>query len=232
MKKLVVTAALLSCFASFGMESDLPVPNEFDNYVRGWAKGLADPLSEIEGRDYDDFSTLPFEERLRKEIGNDPLALEAYNLFLAHDFVELWKYWKENNKRMLPDNAQRFLDLSALAARIININEHDRMYVKEIVDTVGRKSYVEYYMPRFPQFCCEMFFCVAIDTDQKDCAKNQYELLSRLCGNISADIANHQKWELSDEKVMILFGCGEDVGEIDCKLDFDIMWIDDKDSTK
>jgi hypothetical protein len=142
--------------------------------------------------------------------------------------VELWKYLKKNKKHMLPDNAARFLDLSALAARIINVNESDRIYVKEIVDAVGRRNYVPYYLPKFPQFCCEMFFCLAADTD------DHHGLPSRLCQNVSSDIANHQKWELSDEmlKLVIFFGSGEDIGEMDCKLDFSIMWIDDKDSTK
>jgi hypothetical protein len=234
MKKLVMAAAVFSGLSLFGMEGGSPVSNEFDTYVRGWATEVTSPLSEREERDYDDFSTQPFKERLLKEIGDDQAALKAFELFHAHDFVELWKHWKENKGHMLPDNAARFLDLSALAAPIININESDRIYVKEIVDTVGSKSYVDYYMPKFPQFCCEMFFCIAWDTDQNDCCKNQNELLSRLCKKVSANIANHQEWVLSKEmlKLMILFGCGEDIGEMHCKFDFYIKWIDGKDSTK
>jgi hypothetical protein len=227
MKKLVIAAAVLSSFSSFGMESSSSIPDELGTYVNGWAKEFAGPFSEAEGRDWSNFSTKPFTERLQREIGDDPLALHAFKLFHAHDFVELWKYWKENKVHMLRDNVARFLDLSALAARIININESDRIYVKEIVDIVGRKNYIPYYLPRFPQFCCEMFFCLAADTD------DHHDLLSRLCQNVSSDIANHQTWELNDAmlKLMIFFGSGEDIGEMDCNLDFRIMWIDDKDST-
>jgi hypothetical protein len=228
MKKLVMAAAVFSGLSLFGMESDSPVPNKFDTYVRRSATEVA------AGRNYDDFSTQPFKERLLEEVGDDQTALKAFELFYTRYFVKVWKYWKKNNGHMRSDNAERFLDLLALAAPIMNLNESDRMYVKEIVDTVGSNSYVDYYKPRFPQFCCEMYFCIAWDTKNKGGTINPDILLSRICENVSADIANYQTWPLNEEmlKLMIIFGCGEDIGVMDCRFDFYIKWIDGKDSTE
>ncbi|MDR3180056.1 MAG: hypothetical protein LBT70_04115, partial [Holosporaceae bacterium] len=130
MKKLAIaTAAILYCFASFGMENNLPVQDEFDTYVRGWAKELAAPLSEREDRDLNEFSTVPFKKKLLDEIGNDSLAQEEFKLFHTHDFVGLWKHWGESRDRMLPNNAEKFRDLLILSAPIINAEKSKEPYV-------------------------------------------------------------------------------------------------------
>jgi hypothetical protein len=60
-----------------------------------------------------------------------------------------------------------------------------------------------------------MFSCTAVDT-------NPHELLSCLLRDVSYDIANHQKWKSNENmlKLMIIFGSGEDIGELGYKHDF------------
>jgi hypothetical protein len=230
-KKLVITAtAVLFGFASFGMEKTSR--EKLDDYVCEWSANFTAPFEKRCKMNYDDFITEPFKAKLREEIGDDSSAQEGFNLFHAHDFVGLWKHWKENNSKMLPENAARFLDLSALATPIINTDENNRLLAGEIVDIVGKEKYNSSYtyIPRFPQFSYEMFFCIMRDT--KRSTSNPEELLSHLCEYICSDIVNNSTWSLIKEEQTLLkiAGCREDIGEMDCIFNFSRMWLEDKDS--
>jgi hypothetical protein len=233
MKKLVVTAtAVLFGSSLFAMEKNSR--EKLDDYVREWSANFTAPFEKRCKMNYDDFITEPFKAGLLEEIGDDSSAEEAFNLFHAHDFVGLWKHWKENNSNMLPENAARFLDLSALATPIINTDENNRLFVGEIVDLVGKEKYNSSYtyVPQFPRFSYEMFFCVMVDSDCG--AKFLNELLSHLCEYICGDISDNSMWSLIEEERNLLEIVGiredDDVGGMDCMSNFGKIWLETKDS--
>jgi hypothetical protein len=93
MKKFAVTAAVPSCFVSFGMGKT--TFDKFNDYVCEWSEELTALVSADRiKRKHSEFSTDLFKEKLREEIGNDTLAQEAFKLFHGRDFVGLWKHWK------------------------------------------------------------------------------------------------------------------------------------------
>jgi hypothetical protein len=224
MKKLVIATAVavLSGFASYAMEKTSL--EKLNDYICEWSEELIAPISaERIERECEEFSTDPFKEKLQKEIGDDPLAQDAFKLFHAYDFVGLWKYWEQNNNHMLPNNAARFRDLLALAAPIINDNESDRPIVKKIITLVGKEKCIPYYIPQFPQFGYEMFFCIMKDTEWG--TKNPKESLSRLCEHICYDIADNSIWPLVKEEriLLMIVGSREDNGELMCRGRFKTM---------
>ncbi|MDR1236082.1 MAG: hypothetical protein LBJ96_03670 [Holosporaceae bacterium] len=232
MKKLVITAtAVLFGSSLFAMKTSR---EKLDDYVCEWSEEFTAPISaERTDRDWDEFSTEPFKAGLLEEIGDDSFAREAYDLFHAHDFVGLWKHCKQNNSNMLPENAAKFLELSALAAPIINIEESDRPLAGEIVNFVGKEKYNSSYtyIPQFPRFSYEMFFCVMVDIDCG--AKPHNELLSHLFEYICGDISDNSVWSLVEKERALLRVVGvredDDVGGTDCISDFGRMWLSDED---
>jgi hypothetical protein len=227
MKKLVITAVALFGFSSFTMEQ--ASHKKFDDYVCEWSAKFTAPVNERRKINCGNFTTESFKEKLWEEISDDFFAREAYGLFHTHNFVGLWKYWKQNNGNMLAENAAKFLELSAFAVSIINVNEADRPLVGEIVNLVGREKYNSsyIYIPQFPQFSYEMFFCVMVDSDWG--AKLCNELLSHLGEYICRNIANNSVWSSVEKERALLRVVGvredDDVGGSDCISGFGRMWL-------
>jgi hypothetical protein len=232
MKKLAVAAAVLSCSISFGMVKT--TLDKFNAFVSEWSEELTAPVSaERIERDWDEFSTAPFKEKLQEEIGDDSLAQEAFKLFQGRDFVGLWNLWKEHNKTMSADNAGKFLDILILLAPILNEKESDRPIVKELVHIAGGGKSACNYVPQFQQFSYEMFFCLMVDSMWG--SKSYDEFLSQMCEGICGNIGctKNDSWPSREKELSLrlIVGCREDDTNL-CSFRFSAMWENEESSEK
>jgi hypothetical protein len=231
MKKLAVTAAVLSCSISFSMEKT--TFDKFNDYVSEWSAKFTAPFRERCDINFEEFSTDSFKDKLLEEIGDDPLAQEAFKLFQGRDFVGLWNHWEKHNKSMLADNAGKFLDVLILLAPIINAEESNRQIVKKLVHIAGGGKNAYNYIPQFQRFSYEMFFCLMVDS--KWGSKNYDEFLSQMCEGICRNTSriNNDSWPLQKKELSLrlIVGCREDATNL-CFSRFYAMWENEESSEK
>ncbi|MDR1289148.1 MAG: hypothetical protein LBJ77_02015 [Holosporales bacterium] len=173
-------------------------------------------------------TTEPVKQKLLGGIGNDPLSVKAFELFHQHRFLEFTDHCISNLSDMFQSNTDRFRDLLIKAAPVINLVDGREPYIRQIIGIAGGARNVSNYIPIFPQFCYEMFLCVALDTSGE--AEGEYNgKLSQAAEVTCGAIARNSDWPLKPEELKFLQAVGlrEDAGGSGCIRGFIKQWCTD-----
>lgn len=174
-------------------------------------------------------TTDPVKQKLLKEIGDDPQAIEAFKLFHEHSFVEFTDCCISNFSMMLQANADKFREVLFEVAPVINLVNGSEPCIQKIIGIAGGARNVSNYIPTFPQFCYEMFLCLALDTSGEAVGKSDRKLSQ--AGVVTCEaIAHNSEWPLRAKELKFLevVGCREDAGGSECICDFKEQWCPDE----
>jgi hypothetical protein len=199
------------------MEQTESMASKLSAYIAEWNEILSDVC-----RRCDEFSVVPYKNKLLEEIGNDDFAREAFYLFHNYDFTRLINYWIENHQNMNEENAERFKGLLIAIAPMLlpdympgtiepEIFEQEKDIQKIIAIVGGDRMAIRKGDIKFPRFCFEIMFCALVDTDMRGCG---FELLSQSCKCICESLCQGFEWNGKNEEaaLMRIVDLCEDVG--------------------
>jgi hypothetical protein len=229
MKKLgFITYMMCNCVAVSREGVDY---HDYPGYIRVWNAQLQYETFRPELRDIP-LTTDPVKQKLRGEIGDDQVAIVAFELFQQHDFPGYINFWFKNKLAMRDDNADKLRDLLVLLAPVINMDKTNESWVLKIVNEAGGARMACDYVPVFSQFCYEMFLCVTLDTSGEAIGKYNGKL-SQGAEVLCEAIARNSEWELKEEELKFLgiVGFRESEGGWECIRDFKNQWCPSEESS-
>jgi hypothetical protein len=180
------------------------------------------------------FTTDPFKHKLLEEIGDDPLAAEAFELFHQHHFLEFTDHCISSLSSMSHVNADRFRELLFKAAPVINLVDGSEPWIRKIIDIAGGARNVYDNALRdsqSSQFCFEMLFCVMVDTDENPPEGTKGCVISQACESRCSGIVNPLRWPLAEKEreLISIVDRREDEGGFGSAGIFMDMWCPDED---
>jgi hypothetical protein len=180
------------------------------------------------------FTTDPFKHKLLEEIGDDPIAVEAFELFHQFRFFEFTLYCINNFSKMLQANADRLRELLFKAASVINLIDGSKPYIQKIIDIAGGARNVYDHALRdsqFSQFCFEMLFCVMVETDGNPPEGTKGCVISQACESRCSGIVETDLWPLAakERELISIVDLREDEGGFGSEGIFRSMWCPDED---
>jgi hypothetical protein len=231
MKKLGLIMYMICNWVAFGREGiDY---HDFPEYIGMWNRHL-DWSNDFFIPEGAHFTTDPFKQKLRDEIGADPIAIRAFELFHQHKFTDVVDCWETYTDSMTKLNSSKFFYILMSLAPILNLTTDNSHYVEKIVQIAGGAKNIYNYLlhgPDFLQFCFEMFFCVMVDSDEGAGETSDYQL-SRASESICEWFAEGSQGAISADEInlMDIVGIREAEGGYGCISDFKREWCSNEDN--
>ncbi|MDR1289147.1 MAG: hypothetical protein LBJ77_02010 [Holosporales bacterium] len=178
------------------------------------------------------FTTDPFKHKLLGEIGNDPPALKAFELFHQFRFFEFTDHCISGFGNMSQANADRFRELLFKAAPVINLVDGSEPWIRKIIDLAGGARNVYDNALRdsqASQFCFEMLFCVMVDTDGYPPERTKGCVISQACESMCSGIVETDLWPLAakERELVRIVDLREDEGGFGSAGTFRTIWCTD-----
>jgi hypothetical protein len=152
------------------------IPDEISDEI--WQSTLDHSGSETS------YDTLPIKSKCITEMHEDPLAIEALELFYGLYFRAFSNFCVTNLQKMHPENRDRMKEL--LICLLPGL-DHEA-YQKKAMPIVGNPDTITLNGLQYPQFCVDMFFCAGIES-----AKKSIWALCMMCDKVLSNFRNFYK---------------------------------------
>jgi hypothetical protein len=204
----------------------------FEKYISEWSRYLTAPAGKVRRPDGLPFSTQIFKNKIQFEIGNEHLAVTAFNLFHSYFFTAFVDHCIDNLNKMSVNNGDKFRDLLITSAPVINLVKDSEPYIKKIVDIAGGAVNVYKYVPTYPQFCYEMLFCAMVDTDDTTPEGTDDGVISQACEYTCSEIDLTCLFADEERTLLRIVGYREAEEGSECLDHFKLKWCPDTDDVK
>jgi hypothetical protein len=206
----------------------------FDREVLAWSKDIelllyTECAWEEEDKAYDHIKTFNIDilkKLLREELGDDPRACEAFDLFHSYRLFEFIDHVKLESVNMTAINAEKFREALIAIAPIMKCFAWETPKAEEYLHGIigfvgGNPDEIRAADLEFPQFCFEMLMRARIDMEDhvidlpNSCVTYDGPALAQAFESVCGSIAYYSNWDVKRDEGRILeyfSGRNEDYG--------------------